>query len=76
MIRVILLHLLIDCLGQQISRKKFIDKAFSLLVIKLRSFAANRLGDQEAAFLLILRIECRRMNLHIIDIFQFYIMDQ
>ena len=53
MLRVILFHLFIDCFCEQVSRKKFVNKAIHILIIQLCSFSSYRFRNQETAFLLI-----------------------
>ena len=70
MIRSIFLHLTEDRLCDDISRLKLIDKTFHILIVQKRPFSADRFGDQERSFLFVLRVECRRMYLYIIEVFQ------
>ena len=70
MICSIFCHLLINFFCQQITRQQLIDKPFHILVIKLCPFSADRFRNQKTAFLFVRRIECGRMNLYIIHIFQ------
>ena len=69
MVRSILFHLLLYCFCDHVPGEQFVYKAFLVLVQKDRSLSSHRFRDQEPASRLS-RIQCRRMNLNIVKMFQ------
>ena len=67
----VLLHLFVNFLGQQISRQKLICETLHVLSVELCALSPNGFRDQKASGLIILGIECGRVNLHVVDVLQF-----
>ena len=67
---VILLHLFTDFCRHQVARQDFIGKTPSIFTAQFGSFAADRFRNEEAPARF-LRVKRRRMNLDVVDVFQF-----
>ena len=67
---VIFLHLFADFCRHQIAGQDFIGKTLSIFTAQFGSFAADRFGNEEAPARF-LRIKRRRMDLDVVDVFQF-----
>ena len=67
---VIFLHLFADFCRHQIAGQDFIGKTLAILAAQFSPFAADRFGNEEAPAGL-LRIKRRRMDLDVVDVFQF-----
>ena len=65
---LILFHLFINLLGQQIPGKQFVDKSFSRLIVQESTFSTHRLGNQELTLFASAGIEGGRVNLDIVRI--------
>ena len=73
-ISTVFLHLFVNFLCKQIPWKQFIYKTVHILIIKSGTFTSYRFRNKKASFFFIVRVKSSRMDLDIIQIFQFNIM--